>query len=424
MSWIIKIIFGKSLSRTYENVVKKAQSMPNFSDCEGIVTCGANNIREYITYHEEFKKLIHSVERWKSSHIYLYEKEYRRSLDYWKFLGRVKNEAGKYAPVLNNDSVAINSITIEDLPYPFVYYPPLYGAFFAFSKDIGQELCFCECEKEAIENYMALREHSPLKNYTGSKVYPLGSDYFPEQVAEKSRNCNGTPLEQFCFVPNICHRCNSRVPKLHYCHDMYAGGSEFKKNYGWFINQEYFKCGIDPYQDENILEQKCPPDIYDSIKRRNALQRRLKAEPDSQEIQDELAMYKREFHNTIENRARESLGFKKIGETWVSETILFNIVKGIYPSLKVIKHYRPKWLQGLELDIYIPELKLAFEYQGIQHFVPIEHWGGKTQLKKQKEHDNRKKEICEQMGVTLICINYDDELTSDFVKERIALAKY
>ncbi|MCD8374164.1 MAG: hypothetical protein LUC20_03570 [Oscillospiraceae bacterium] len=44
-------------------------------------------------------------------------------------------------------------------------------------------------------------------------------------------------------------------------------------------------------------------------------------------------------------------------------------------------------------------------------------------MKKQKEHDNRKKEICEQMGVTLICINYDDELTSDFVKERIALAK-
>ena len=133
--------------------------------------------------------------------------------------------------------------------------------------------------------------------------------------------------------------------------------------------------------------------------------------------------YNKEFHNSIENRARESLGFKKKGETWVSETILFKIVKSLYPTSKVIKHHRPKWLQGLELDIYLPEHNLAFEYQGIQHFVAVEHWGGLAQLKKQQEHDARKKEICVQRGITLICINYDDTLTTDFVKAQIALSK-
>ena len=134
-------------------------------------------------------------------------------------------------------------------------------------------------------------------------------------------------------------------------------------------------------------------------------------------------MYNKEFCNSIENRARESLGFKKIGETWISETILFNIVKGLYPTSKVIKHHRPKWLQGLELDIYLPEHELAFEYQGIQHFLAVEHWGGEAQLKKQQTHDAKKKEICTQRGITLICINYDDSLTAEFVKAQIALHK-
>jgi len=33
-----------------------------------------------------------------------------------------------------------------------------------------------------------------------------------------------------------------------------------------------------------------------------------------------------------------------------------------------LRHYRPDFLQGLELDIFIDELKIGMEYQGIQHF--------------------------------------------------------
>lgn len=423
MSWIIKITFGKSRSSSYSELVKIAQSLPNYSECDGIVTCGAREIREYVMYHAELEGLMQAVERWKSSQIFLYEKEYKKLPDFWEFRDRVTKDAGKYAPILKSGSVALSSITMEDLPYPIVYYPSHYGAFFAFSKDMGEEICFCECEKDAIENYVSLRQQSPLKNYTGSKTYPLGADYFSELIAEKSKANPRNPLELFRFEPNLCHRCNNKIPRLAYCLDMYAGGSRFKQAYGWFINQEYFRCGIDPYQPENILVEKCPPDIFDFNSRCSALQKRLDAAPDDPDAQDELAMYNKEFHNSIENRARESLGFKKKGETWVSETILFKIVKSLYPTSKVIKHHRPKWLQGLELDIYLPEHNLAFEYQGIQHFVAVEHWGGLAQLKKQQEHDARKKEICVQRGITLICINYDDTLTTDFVKAQIALSK-
>ena len=51
---------------------------------------------------------------------------------------------------------------------------------------------------------------------------------------------------------------------------------------------------------------------------------------------------------------------------WV-ETILFNLVKEIYPKSKVIHHYRGKELEGLEIDVYVKEKKIGFEYNGLQH---------------------------------------------------------
>lgn len=68
---------------------------------------------------------------------------------------------------------------------------------------------------------------------------------------------------------------------------------------------------------------------------------------------------------------------------------------------------RPKFLNGLELDGYNEELKLAFEYSGIQHFkfIPFFH---KTPegLDKQILRDNEKAEICKQMNINLLVIPY------------------
>ena len=77
MTWIIKIQFGKSRSASYSDIVKVAQSLPNYSEDNGIITCGAKQIREYIMYHSELEGLMQSVEKWKSSQIFLYDKEYK-----------------------------------------------------------------------------------------------------------------------------------------------------------------------------------------------------------------------------------------------------------------------------------------------------------------------------------------------------------
>lgn len=47
------------------------------------------------------------------------------------------------------------------------------------------------------------------------------------------------------------------------------------------------------------------------------------------------------------------------------EKKLIELINKLYPNLKVVTSYRPKWLNGKEIDIYLPELNLGIEYNGI-----------------------------------------------------------
>jgi len=49
-----------------------------------------------------------------------------------------------------------------------------------------------------------------------------------------------------------------------------------------------------------------------------------------------------------------------------------------------------RWRQNLEIDIWVPEIKLAIEYDGEQHFKLLEKFGGKEGFEKQKRYDDLK----------------------------------
>ena len=61
-----------------------------------------------------------------------------------------------------------------------------------------------------------------------------------------------------------------------------------------------------------------------------------------------------------------------------------------------------KCLNGLELDFYIQELNVGIECQGIQHFEPVNIFGGKTKFIKRIENDKKKKELCDKNGIKLL----------------------
>ena len=124
-------------------------------------------------------------------------------------------------------------------------------------------------------------------------------------------------------------------------------------------------------------------------------------------------------YREIENEVREAFNYPKIGEKWISETILYKMVQILFPSLEVVHHYRGKELEGLEIDIWIPSLKVGIEYQGIQHFEPIDHWGGEDGLRKRKENDKKKKKICKSLNYKLIEFKYDENLTDERLKKKL-----
>ena len=74
----------------------------------------------------------------------------------------------------------------------------------------------------------------------------------------------------------------------------------------------------------------------------------------------------------------------------------------------------------MELDIYIPHLKLAFEINGPSHYRPIH---GEAPLKRTIKNDRKKRRLCTAKGISLhvICTNnqrnYSEETSAKYLKK-------
>lgn len=419
MKGIFSIEFKKTRSPKYQGAINIMMGLPNYSFTEDCHSIRIDNIKDFIRHQKSIDYLLDIILGWKTCSVYLYEEKLTNNY----YRNRLENKVGKYWEYFNWNS----SIGYEELPLPFVHYPEQnIGAFIGFSDDIDTDIYFCECQREAIENYVKLRTLDSDIRYVGERAYPLGSEAFPLKISEASQNWADSPIQHLRFREKLCFKCNSIVPHRNFT----EVGSEFMKKFGWYVMEEFYKLGID------LLRHVVIPDYSDdelycsmrdtfvqfkehSEKIRQVTQLDIPYEDKAELIKGIPTPASPDYRKMVENTVRERLGFKKIGDGWVSETMLFNIVSNIFKNEDILRHYRPTWLDRLELDIYIPNLKLGFEYQGIQHHMPVAHWGGMEQFKVVQEHDNRKKQLCHKNNVLLICIDCDEPLTEVHVRDRI-----
>ena len=117
-----------------------------------------------------------------------------------------------------------------------------------------------------------------------------------------------------------------------------------------------------------------------------------------------------------ENKAREVMGVPKIGEGWVSETQLFRMLEAEFSQTKVLQHASPRWLGRQHFDIYFPDWNIAVEYHGLQHFQPVDFFGGETAFEKNIERDKKKLNLALRHGVKLFVVTEKNN-TSELVQQ-------
>lgn len=92
-----------------------------------------------------------------------------------------------------------------------------------------------------------------------------------------------------------------------------------------------------------------------------------------------------------------------------SQTKIFQKLKKSFPEVEFIWEYKSEWLGEQRIDIFLPEYNIAIEYNGEQHYFPVEVFGGEERFQLQIQQDELKIEKCKNNQVDLLIIKYDNE---------------
>ena len=100
------------------------------------------------------------------------------------------------------------------------------------------------------------------------------------------------------------------------------------------------------------------------------------------------------------NKNQRSLGEQAVEKWLVEHNIKFNI-EDTFEDLKGVNN------GYLRFDFKILDKPILIEFQGIQHYQPVDLFGGEEQFKIQKMHDTLKRNYCQAHNLRLIEIPYN-----------------
>jgi len=89
-----------------------------------------------------------------------------------------------------------------------------------------------------------------------------------------------------------------------------------------------------------------------------------------------------------------------VNSIWKSQDNLAFLARELYPDAE--REYSPSWLGSQRIDVFLPSVNVAIEYQGEQHFRAVEFFGGEESFLANQRRDEKKRELCKLNGVKLI----------------------
>ena len=99
-------------------------------------------------------------------------------------------------------------------------------------------------------------------------------------------------------------------------------------------------------------------------------------------------------------------------EKWKSEKRVYDIAWKYYnEDYRVIYQHRPFFLRSfkdgqMSYDFFISGLNIAIEYQGRQHFEPVDFFGGEEAFEALQARDKLKAKLSAENGIKRVYINY------------------
>ena len=344
---------------------------------------------------------------------------------------------------------------IEALPYKRVTYPR--GAFPVFQKD-QDSLAYkmCSCMKKAVENYLELRTYAH-KNERRLDVWNFPKAYVEELESRVDYKKGGFTILDWAkyiqYQPGLCHRCNRKRPSLDFCPE--SEGTLFCQHYGWYLDMKHYEYGVVP-RLQRYLKSMNSKQLYEIINfSYESLLEDIMLDPLVEALSEDKVLAWIKAHDTlweegtprvwdpqypynfvqalnklldkkktavrryIEDAVRADFKYTPLVGKWKSEQKLYDLVRKLVPKAKIKRNFRSKTLEYLEMDIWLPDLQLGIEYQGIQHYEPLKHWGGYRGLEKVQERDARKKALADKNHINLVYFHHYEVLTPDLVYKRL-----
>lgn len=126
-----------------------------------------------------------------------------------------------------------------------------------------------------------------------------------------------------------------------------------------------------------------------------------------------------DYMSVAENAFRRDRSIPEIGRGWASEVALLDLVKKFWPS--AVHQWRPAFLGLQSVDIYVPEINLAIEYHGQQHYEPVALFGGEEGFKSTQARDERKKTLLATQSVRLLEWPYTAPITEEELRARLCV---
>lgn len=95
------------------------------------------------------------------------------------------------------------------------------------------------------------------------------------------------------------------------------------------------------------------------------------------------------------------------GEKEIMHLLDFNNIKYI-TQYKLESKVNPSGY--MLVDFYLPQSNIFIEYNGEQHYIPVESMGGQLQFEQQQARDEELRQYCKDHNIKLIEIRYDQDI--------------